>query len=235
MLFTRARKGNYRLFVLHDADPHGYNIARTLAEETRRMPGHSVEVTDLGLGLEEALAMGLQTETFIRQKALPISLDLNEAERHYFEGEFKGRKQWESERVELNAFTPSGLIAFLERKLSVVGADTKIVPPPEILESHSKTAYADAIKSWIYERGAKLLGFDTIASSISRRFELRIGKLSLHELANALAEERNKQWRTVVHEGIARGLNKNQERLIAALTQEIQEQLATLAKRHNRE
>jgi len=57
-LFTRARKGQYRLFVLHDADPHGYNIARTLAEETRRMPRYSVDVTDLaGCGKTPILSM----------------------------------------------------------------------------------------------------------------------------------------------------------------------------------
>jgi hypothetical protein len=32
----------YRLFVLHDADPAGYNIARTLRDETHRMPGYHV-------------------------------------------------------------------------------------------------------------------------------------------------------------------------------------------------
>ena len=54
MLFKRADKDkNYRLFVLHDADPVGYNIARTLREETKRMPGYSVEVVDLGLKLDE--------------------------------------------------------------------------------------------------------------------------------------------------------------------------------------
>ena len=121
-LFSRARKGRYRLFVLHDADPHGYNIARTLAEETRRMPGYSVEVTDLGLRLEEALSIGLQTEKFIRRKALPQSLDLTDTERRYFEGEFKGHKQWECDRVELNAFTSPALIGFVERKLKEAGA-----------------------------------------------------------------------------------------------------------------
>ena len=54
-----------RLFQLHDADPDEYNISRTLSEAaSRRMPGYSVEITDLGLRLEEALEMGLQTERF---------------------------------------------------------------------------------------------------------------------------------------------------------------------------
>jgi hypothetical protein len=40
VLLAKAERGpEYQLFVLHDADPHGYNIARTLQEETVRMPG----------------------------------------------------------------------------------------------------------------------------------------------------------------------------------------------------
>jgi hypothetical protein len=38
------------------------------------MPGYPVEVTDLGLNLVEALKLGLQTEKFIRRKALPAIL-----------------------------------------------------------------------------------------------------------------------------------------------------------------
>ena len=71
VLFAQADKEqHYQLFVLHDADPHGYNIARTLAEETARMPEHSVEIIDLGFKLEEALELGLLTETFTRKIAL---------------------------------------------------------------------------------------------------------------------------------------------------------------------
>jgi hypothetical protein len=52
MLFQFAHKGKYQLFVIHDADPWGYNIARTLREETRRMPGYEVDVRDIGLMLQ---------------------------------------------------------------------------------------------------------------------------------------------------------------------------------------
>jgi len=88
-LFANAETDrDYQLFVLHDADPHGYNIARTLREETARMPGYSVDVIDLGLSLEEAFDMGLQEEKFTRKKKLPESLlpHLNETEFAYFEG-----------------------------------------------------------------------------------------------------------------------------------------------------
>ena len=150
-LFERADQGRYRLFVLHDADPHGYNIARTLAEETRRMPGYSVEVTDLGLRLEEALSLGLLTEKFIRRKALPYNLDLNATERHYFEGQFKGHKQWECSRVELNAFTSPALIEFLVRKFAEAGADDKLIPPAKVLKEHSRKLFSAKFRTHIEE------------------------------------------------------------------------------------
>src|SRR5215218_4127318 len=37
-LFARAEGGDYQLFVFHDADIDGYNIAHVMREATRRMP-----------------------------------------------------------------------------------------------------------------------------------------------------------------------------------------------------
>jgi hypothetical protein len=49
-LLDRAQAGSdYTIFVLHDADSYGYNIARTLQAETARMPNHNITVIDLGL------------------------------------------------------------------------------------------------------------------------------------------------------------------------------------------
>ena len=63
-----------KMFVLHDADVNGYNIARTLGEATRRMPNHSVDVIDLGLTVPQAIDAELETETFTRRKALPADV-----------------------------------------------------------------------------------------------------------------------------------------------------------------
>ena len=41
-LSMRISDRQYQLFVLHDADPDGYNIARTLREATERMPDYPV-------------------------------------------------------------------------------------------------------------------------------------------------------------------------------------------------
>jgi hypothetical protein len=134
MLFAQAEHGrDYQLFVLHDADPHGYNIARTLREETERMPGHRVGVIDLGLRLEEALSMGLSAEAFTRKKQLPQGLRLGEAERDYFEGRRTGPRSWVCRRVELNALSGPALIAYVEAGLRAAGVRGKVIPPGDVL------------------------------------------------------------------------------------------------------
>lgn len=87
-LFQRAERGDYKLLVLHDADPDGYSIARTIAEETKRMPGYSVDVADLGLTVDDAIRLGFPPEEFTRHKALPwwMPRRLTGTEREWFDG-----------------------------------------------------------------------------------------------------------------------------------------------------
>jgi hypothetical protein len=140
------RDRDYRLFVLHDADPAGYNIARTLREETRRMPGYSVDVVDLGLKLEEALEMGLQTEEFTRQNALPEALELSDMEKKYFVGRQVSRKSWVCQRIELNAMSAPQLVEFIERKLAEAGATAKVLPPEDVVLDEATNAYTEEIE-----------------------------------------------------------------------------------------
>jgi DNA topoisomerase VI subunit B len=150
-LFRNADQNtDYKLFVLHDSDPHGYNIARTLQEETARMPGYHVDVIDLGLGLQEALDMGLLTETFPRRKALPKNLipKLSPLKLEYFTGEYTGmdgtsKRTWKAQRVELNALGPVERIAFLERKLAEHGATAKVLPPDVVLENRALRTFIE--------------------------------------------------------------------------------------------
>jgi len=132
LLQRTDRDRTYRLFVLHDADPAGYNIARTLRAQTARMPGYRVEVIDLGLRFEDGEAMGLQRETFTRRKALPVGLELTERERAVFQGrrtvDGKGKSVWIGERIELNAFSSPQLVDYIEQGLKDAGATAKVVP-----------------------------------------------------------------------------------------------------------
>jgi hypothetical protein len=133
LLQKAARGRNYQLFVFHDADPDGYNIARTLREETARMPGFSLEVIDLGLGLEEAIDLGLEPEEFTRKKSLPKGLVLNEFERRAFEGRQAGGKSRICQRIEVNQLGAAGMAAHIERRLLACGVRGKVIPPADRL------------------------------------------------------------------------------------------------------
>ncbi len=59
LLSAGQEQRDMTLLCLHDADPYGYNIARTLQEATEACPNHNIRVIDLGLKLQEALDLGL--------------------------------------------------------------------------------------------------------------------------------------------------------------------------------
>ena len=200
VLFANAsRDQRYQLFVLHDADPYGYNIARTLTAATRRMPEHEVEVIDLGLSLEEALTCGLEPEHFTRKASLPEGLDLNEVEREYFVGKSAGRKSWSCRRVELNAFTAPELIEYVEGKLAEQGATGKVIPPPGVLAEHARGAQRQAARTVIEAALEDLIDLDALAGSLSADLPI----IGADQLKADLDERRERSWRQV-SEGFAR-------------------------------
>src|SRR5512132_3418626 len=146
-LLAHAEAGDYTILVLHDADPYGYEIARTLGEATRRMPDHQIEVVDLGLTVADAIERGLAAETFTRRKALSWQLRsrLTATEREWFGGSPAGWKSWICQRVELNAFTAPDLVAYVEAGLDAAGATGKIVPPAEVLAEQAAERHRSAI------------------------------------------------------------------------------------------
>jgi len=174
VLFQRATQNQQcQLFVLHDADPDGYNIARTLREETARMPDYAVDVVDLGLTIEDARAWGLQTETFTRKKALPRRLVLSEAARAAFEGR-REWKQWVCERVELNAFSAPALIGYIEEGLQRAGVRGKVIPSDGVLPFHARTMRQQALETLARRALAAILQSDTLIDHVARCFEARI-------------------------------------------------------------
>jgi DNA topoisomerase VI subunit B len=169
ILFQNAdRNTNYKLFVLHDADPYGYNIARTLREETRRMPGYKVDVIDLGLKLQEALDMGLQSETFTRKRALPSGLELTEFERKYFVGEHIGGNVWRGTRVELNAIPPKERAAHVECKLAERGATAKVVPPEGVMHAKAEETYGLKCRELIEKEIRRALNIDGMVAAAQK-------------------------------------------------------------------
>jgi hypothetical protein len=204
MLFQDAdQREGFQLFVLHDADVDGYNIARTLREETRRMPGYQVEVIDLGLRLEDGLALGLATEEATRKKALPEGLELNEVEQRYFQGRQAGKNLWVCQRIELNALSAPQLVEYVETQLHQAGASGKVIPSDDQLPELAAERYRAAVSQWVDERVAQLLSLDSIKAQVAD------GLASREELAQARrwVEEGFEQdsalsWREAVDRGL---------------------------------
>src|SRR5262249_11203427 len=165
----------YQLFVLHDADPDGYNIARTLREETARMPAYAVDVIELGLRWDDAMDFELDTEEFTRRKALPEGLVLTESERRAFEGRRQShgsseKASWICARVELNALTAPALIAYIERRLQETGVRGKIVPPEGPLTDTARELYRAGVAALVQDTVERLLPIDAITERLKDDF-----------------------------------------------------------------
>jgi DNA topoisomerase VI subunit A len=191
-LFSRAKRGgNYQLFVFHDADIDGYNIARVMREATRRMPYHHVDVKDIGLTVEDAVEMGLDPEPFSRTKSLPWTLSrrLSDTAREYFVDR--------EERFELNAILPdTARIDYIERKLEENGVRGKVIPPEEKLVKLAEAKYRDLSARWVAEAIEDLISSEEFNKEIADVFE---GKFDLGEarrhIEKRFKEDLTLSWR----------------------------------------
>jgi hypothetical protein len=217
-LFRNAEAGDYQLFSLHDADPWGYNIARTLRESTPRMPGYNVNVGDVGLKLKDALDLGLAPEKATRKKAYPKGLVLSDLEREYFDGEQVSKKSWIYRRVELNAFTAPQLVEYTERQLHESGARGKVIPPANQLPRLAEPMVREILRERVYAEIHRLVSADGIARQIADAF---LGTLPLGQAQQWIEEgfSGNPQsaWDTVLDERIRGDLAERRGEIDAAV------------------
>lgn len=129
------------IFLLHDFDAAGMTIARTIQADGRRYQFASEpNVIDLGLRLEQALEMELESEEFVwpaRQKQDPRenlrSCGATDEELEFLvKGQRGGR--WYGQRVELNAMTAPQFVEFIHGQLEAHGVE-KVVPDEQTLKS----------------------------------------------------------------------------------------------------
>ena len=196
VLFAHAERGRrYQLYVLHDADPFGYNIARTLREETARMPNHRVEVVDLGLKLGEALDMGLAPENFTHKRQLPQGLTLTDLEREYFEGRRTGPRSWVCRRVELNAFANPALIRYAEDRLRAAGVRGKVIPPAKVLACHLRADVERLVREQVAREYAERIDQEAMKRVKALRPQMAGRVAGLEEaVRQGLERERARSW-----------------------------------------
>lgn len=225
-LFERAQAGDYKLFVLHDADPAGYSIARTIAEETDRMPGYSVDVIDLGLTVDDAIDRGLPTEGFTRGSALPWWMPerLTPRALEWFEGTqvaWHPKPQWAGTRVELNAFAAPALIAYIEAGLEANGATGKVIPPGELVEAEARRTHRTALRVIAADVLDELLNIEALisitADTLGNEYEADVTR---GDVEDALDRNPYRSWRDATT-GLA-------ERHVAELREEIRNRALAL-------
>ena len=119
-LLARATAKQITILAVHDADINGFEIARTLVEETRTTKGLAVKVIDIGLKVADALENGIGTRTFNvkHETSSKLKPRLTPQELEFFE----------KYRIELNAMT-SATHNLIESNLVKLGLAKKVIPP----------------------------------------------------------------------------------------------------------
>jgi hypothetical protein len=150
---SAANGRSMKIFVFHDADPAGYGIANAIGENSGAHK-FDFKIIDAGLQLEEALEMGLETETFTRFKNLQKDIPWTKTDLEYFTGEQRrrtrknGKPGWQwigCRRIELNALSayPEKFVSWVESKLVQHGAARKLVPASNVLQSRVEDVYRE--------------------------------------------------------------------------------------------
>lgn len=217
-LMALAQDGEgYQLFVWHDADPDGYNIARTLAEQTARIPNHSMNVFDLGLFIEHAIDASYQSETFTRKSALPSTLDLDDYEQQLFGGKQRqigyDKYEWhDCVRVEINAIPIRERIAYLEERLSEIpDLLPKVQPPPAVLKADAVRICKDRIKERIADEVDKRLDKGAIVLDAVERIgnpDAFDGEALTRLTSLRLIKEPAQSWRDVIDDAASLRLKR---------------------------
>ena len=220
LLDKAQRQCDWKIFVWHDADPYGYNIARTIAESTARMPNHSISIIDIGLKFDEGVAAGLQTETFTRKKAIPgeIIPALSDSEYEAFTG-IKSGENFRCTRIEINAIPLRQRIAYLESKIApVLSQQAKPTVEGEAPAEPSRPDIAtirltaDALLHREVMRQIQVMlnsMIDLDAMAVSAKDEVEIPALADDDLLAALDANTAAPWREVVKSAIAERINED--------------------------
>src|SRR5215217_4306325 len=232
-LFDRAEAGDYQLFVFHDADLDGYDIARVMAEATKRMPDYFVDVIDIGLTVEDALEMGLASEPFHRKKNISweLRMKLSDTAKEYlyqrngYGGGISGY------RFELNAILPDiRRVEYIERKLEENGVRGKVIPPDEKLGELADEKYRDLNAEWVAKTIEDLICSEELGKEIADHFldEFKLDEARRHIEAR-FDKDRSLSWRAALQKSLEEVQEKHADAFKGAVEQKLRERLGRQA------
>jgi hypothetical protein len=175
------------LFAVHDFDKAGFSIVGALKRDSRRHTfANDIRVIDLGLRLDDVEGLEIEASRLNPDEHDAARLNLAENGATPDEIEFMLHH-----RVELNAFTSDGLVAWLERKLNEHGIQ-KVIPDDETLAA-------------AYQRARESADVQLIIDEAIRRRRARPSQIIIPadlraRVEKALNEDRGRPWDEVVAE-----------------------------------
>jgi DNA topoisomerase VI subunit B len=228
-LLARPEFRDMQVFVLHDADIDGYNIARTLGEATARMPDHNVEIIDLGLTVPQAIEYGLETEEYVYKKELPVGLELDDDAQEWFTGNpfhaGNGKTHYRCTRCELNAFSSHGLAAFIEDGLARHGVTPKIVPPPDVLNEYVRSVRDKALTNLVWAEIADMFDIATVKRQLIADHP-DLADVDEARIRDTFADDPTRSWRSSAQHLVNEDIDATPG-LADAVRAHLAEQLAT--------
>jgi hypothetical protein len=175
------------VFCVHDADAAGPMIYQTLQEATKARGARKIKIVNLGLEVEEALAMGLEVEDVeVGDRRKPVADYASDCD------------DWlQTHRVELNAMTTPQFIEWLDGKMA---AYDKLIPPADVLEAELDRRVEATVRAAITERILREAGFeDQVAAAIAA-----VEKPSAAALEKGIKQmfkrEQDREWRDHIQE-----------------------------------
>jgi hypothetical protein len=159
-LIEALSEAGVTILVVHDFDKSGLEILHKFTANTRRYRYTiTPTVIDLGLRLEEALVMGLESEPVVYDSEVDPREHLRECGATEAECAFlvterttdfrngKRHAYWIGERIELNAMPSQQFLDWLTQKLQQAGVE-KVVPEGDVLAA----AYRQQQRTWTLQK-----------------------------------------------------------------------------------
>lgn len=175
-------------FAVHDADAAGTLIYQSLQEATRVRPERRVQVINLGLEPDEALAKGLEVEHVEGgERRRPVASYVPASSREWLR----------YHRIELNAMTTPQFLAWLDDKMAAFG-NGKLVPPAQVLANDLGDTLKDRLHRQITEQILREAGIEGRVGAALQEIGLPGSEDLRAAIDSALLDEPSTSWRVAI-------------------------------------
>lgn len=184
--FLAASDEPISVFCIHDADGPGTMIYESLQRETAARGARKIEIVNLGLDPEQALAMGLEPEPVTAKDKIPVAPYLADEWRTWLQ----------TQRVELNAMTTPQFLEWLDAQMAPY--DSKVVPPQDVMRAAVEYTARNALRETMQSAVLDAAGFEGMVDQANELLEAHVKskcELIASTVARHLAHSPPDPWR----------------------------------------